>query len=232
MTYEQQLATMLTKMNAFLDTLYAVQMKRFSEVDVVNNSEKLSGYTLEQVLQRLTNKVVEHTNRKGENTHSTSASELGSLNSSDITNIVESFMDKNIPIPLSYYPGSRVVSGGWTLSILDTVPCFINGEFGLVSPIVKTFNPVTDEWGQWHVWLAKEAGEFKYKFYKEDDTQPNNSHLYLGPLFTKSDPKGVDDFELKPSISLDGYRLSKWRASKSIPILEGPVNMSSKLNWY
>ncbi len=119
----------------------------------------------------------------------------------------------------------------WSLYFTQDVPCMINGQYGILPKTSFSLNPETDDWGEWNLWIHKDGNQFKYKLIKESTSQPDNNHLFIGYVHTKGKAHGVFNAVVEKSIAINGYRISRWEAGKSIPISEGPVNTSKHLNW-
>lgn len=145
-----------------------------------------------------------------------------------------------IPSP-TFLPTDRMIISSevpdkWTVYFSDEVECMIDGVYGSISPLIYSLNPVTDFWKVYHVWLKLEGSTFKYVFERtEYDLNLSNINtdrsksIYLG--YFSTDRNGIRSIVLEKSIAIGGYRVSEWKAGKSIPVSDSfPMDLD-KLNW-
>ncbi len=140
-----------------------------------------------------------------------------------------------------FLPTDRVIVASevpdkWTMYFSEETECMIDGVYGTVLPMIYPLNPAVDAWKVFHVWLKLSNGTFSYQIERTDYslnlTDVNidrNKCLYLG-YFTTS-RNGIKSIRVEKSIAVGGYRISEWKAGKSIPVSDSlPMDLDT-LNW-
>lgn len=154
--------------------------------------------------------------------------------SSNVTPVVPGITNSLLPTDKVII--SSAVPDTWSVYISDDIECMINGQYGIVPKTSFELHPTNDAWKVFHVWLKLVGTTFSYEVERTDyklnvtnaGTNRDNA-LYLG--YFSTDRLGVNSISMEKSIAVGGYRLSEWKAGKSIPVsTDFPMDLD-KLNW-